>query len=73
MPQWEYRCLVSHWNHSSSTDRLVETMNKLGERGWELVGMSRDESPENVAEEEAVLFVFKRHKKTGREQDPSDS
>jgi len=63
MTQWEYRCLISHWNHSADTTRLTDTMNKLGEHGWELVGMSRDESPENVAEEEAVLFVFKRHKK----------
>ncbi|MEQ1877855.1 MAG: hypothetical protein ABL958_14530 [Bdellovibrionia bacterium] len=71
MPQWEYRTLVSHWSHNADTTRLVESMNKLGERGWELVSVTRDESPEDVPEEEACLFLFKRQKKSDRPQDPS--
>lgn len=64
MTRFEYRCLISHWSHDSDTTRLTQSMNTLGAEGWELVGMTRDESPDDAAENEAVLLIFKRPKVT---------
>ncbi|HEX4923110.1 MAG TPA: DUF4177 domain-containing protein [Bdellovibrionales bacterium] len=62
MTTFEYRTLVSHWSHDADTTRLSQTLNALGAEGWELAGMTRDESPDDEAENEAILMIFKRPK-----------
>jgi hypothetical protein len=42
------------------TDPIKKELNKRGADGWELVGVTRDESPVDEHDEEVVLFVFKR-------------
>ena len=58
--KFEYKTLVAHFGHDDSPKKLEKDLDALGAKGWELVGMSRDESPEDDHEEEVILFVFKR-------------
>jgi hypothetical protein len=60
---FEYRTLAMSWGHGDSTEKLDAELNRLGKKGWELVGMTRDESPTDAHDEEVVLFVFKRAEK----------
>jgi hypothetical protein len=60
---YEYKTLVANWGHGESASKLEKELNKLGDKGWELVGMTRDESPDDDHDEEVVLFVFKRNAK----------
>ena len=59
---FEYNVYTQAWGHGQPTDPIVEELNKRGAEGWELVGMTRDESPEDDHDEEVVMFVFKRAK-----------
>jgi len=61
--KYEYDLWTATWGHGESTSKIQKELNKRGGKGWELVGMTRDESPTDVHEEEVVLFVFKRNKK----------
>ena len=60
---FEYRTLAMSWGHGDSTENIETELNRLGKKGWELVGMTRDESPTDEHAEEVVLFVFKRGEK----------
>lgn len=60
--KFEYKTYVTNFGHGESTAKIEKEINKLGDKGWELVGMTRDESPDDDHEEEVVLFVFKRSK-----------
>jgi hypothetical protein len=60
---FEYDLFGAAWGHGSDTAKLKAELNKRGAEGWELVGMTRDESPDDDHDEEHVLFVFKRAKK----------
>lgn len=60
MQTWEYDVYTVSWGHGQSTAGIKAELNRRGAEAWELVGMTRDESPEGRAEEEAILFVFKR-------------
>jgi hypothetical protein len=60
---FEYRTLAMSWGHGDSTENMETELNRLGKKGWELVGMTRDESPTDEHSEEVVLFVFKRGEK----------
>jgi hypothetical protein len=60
--KFEYRTEMIHVGHDDDTAKLDKQLNALGAKGWELVGMSRDESPDDDHDEEVVLFVFKRAK-----------
>ena len=62
MAKWEYSCYTQAWGHGQDTKGIVAELNKRGAEGWELVGMTRDESPDDDHDEEVVLFVFKREK-----------
>ncbi len=61
--KYEYDVYTATWGHGESTSKIKKELNKRGGTGWELVGMTRDESPEDTHEEEVVMFVFKRGKK----------
>jgi hypothetical protein len=63
MSAFEYTVFTKAWGHGQATDDIVRELNTRGAEGWELVGMTRDESPEDDHDEEVVLFVFKRAKK----------
>ncbi len=60
MNKFEYTIYTEAWGHGAPTDSIVTALNKRGTQGWELVGMTRDESPEDDHDEEVVMFVFKR-------------
>lgn len=59
---FEYDLFAAAWGHGSSTTAIKDELNRRGAEGWELVGMTRDESPDDDHDEEHVLFVFKRSK-----------
>ena len=63
MAKFEYEIYTVAWGHGANTLPIVEELNKRGDEGWELVGTTRDESPEDDHAEEVVMFVFKRAKK----------
>jgi hypothetical protein len=60
---YEYRTMAMAWGHGENTEKMDTELNRLGKKGWELVGMTRDESPTDEHEDEVVLFVFKRPEK----------
>jgi hypothetical protein len=60
MAKWEYTVFTASWGHGGETKGIESELNKRGSEGWELVAMSRDESPDDDHDEEVVLFVFKR-------------
>lgn len=60
MTRWEYDVYTVTWGHGSPTAAIKAELNRRGAEGWELVGMTRDESPDDNHEEESVLFAFKR-------------
>lgn len=60
--KYEYKTMVTNFGHDDSPKKLEKELDALGAKGWELVGMSRDESPEDDHDEEVILFVFKREK-----------
>jgi hypothetical protein len=62
MAAFEYSIFTKAWGHGMPTDPILEELNKRGAEGWELVGMTRDESPEDDHDDEVVMFVFKRSK-----------
>lgn len=61
--RFEYDTWTAAWGHGESTKAINKELNKRGGAGWELVGMTRDESPTDEHDEEVVLFIFKRTKK----------
>lgn len=61
--KFEYDVWTAAWGHGEPTKQIKKELNKRGGEGWELVGMTRDESPSDEHDEEVVLFVFKRAKK----------
>jgi hypothetical protein len=63
MVKFEYDVYTAAWGHGGATATIVDELNKRGEDGWELVGTTRDESPDDKHDEEVVMFVFKRAKK----------
>ena len=60
MHAFEYDTYTAAWGHGQSTEAIRAELNRRGAQGWELVGMTRDESPSDEHSEEVVLFVFKR-------------
>jgi hypothetical protein len=65
MTAFEYEIYTTAWGHGVATEALKAELNRRGADGWELVGMTRDESPDDTHEEEVVMFVFKRPKVWG--------
>lgn len=63
MAKFEYDVYTVAWGHGAATTTIVEELNKRGDDGWELVGTTRDESPNDKHDEEVVMFVFKRAKR----------
>ncbi|CAN5870805.1 hypothetical protein BH11MYX2_BH11MYX2_23580 [soil metagenome] len=63
MAKFEYDVYTVAWGHGAAVTTITEELNKRGEDGWELVGTTRDESPDDKHDEEVVMFVFKREKK----------
>ncbi len=61
--KFEYDIYTAAWGHGEATNKIKKELNKRGGSGWELVGMTRDESPTDEHDEEVVMFVFKRNKK----------
>jgi len=61
MTKWEYDAYTVAWSSGSPTAHIKAELNRRGAEGWELVGMTRDESADDN-DEEVVLFVFKRAK-----------
>lgn len=62
MAKFEYDLYAVAWGHGSKLEDIQKELNRRGAEGWELVGMTRDESPEDDHDEEHVLFAFKRVK-----------
>lgn len=58
--KFEYNIYTVAWGHGAPTDGINAELNKRGAEGWELVGMTRDESPDDDHDHEVVMFVFKR-------------
>lgn len=71
MAGFEYDIFSIAWGHggTKAESKIREELNSRGEDGWELVGMTRDESPDDDHKEEVVLFVFKRPRKKGKNRD----
>ena len=71
MAGFEYDVFSIAWGHggNKAEAKIREELNSRGEDGWELVGMTRDESPDDKHSEEVVLFVFKRPRKKGKNKD----
>ena len=44
--KFEYDLWTATWGHGESTKAIKKELNKYGAAGWELVGMTRDESPD---------------------------
>ena len=65
---FEYDIFATAWGHGMKTDGIRKELNKRGSAGWELVGMTRDESPVDEHEEEVVMFVFKRAKRGSKKK-----
>ncbi len=68
MAKFEYDLYTTPWGHGGATDKIKKELNKRGAEGWELVATTRDESPEDDHDEEVVMFVFKREKKSGKKK-----
>jgi hypothetical protein len=66
MAGYEYDVYTVAWGHGAKTDGIKAALNERGADGWELVGMTRDESPEDDHAEEVVMFVFKRSAKKNK-------
>jgi hypothetical protein len=64
MTRWEYDAYTVAWSSDSPTGPIKAELNRRGAEGWELVGMTRDESVDDN-DEETVLFVFKRERVAG--------
>jgi hypothetical protein len=62
MAKFEYSLYTKAWGHGEDTKEIETELNKRGNEGWELVSMTRDESPTDEHDEEVVMFVFKRPK-----------
>lgn len=62
MAAFEYEIFTAAWGHGMETDSILAELNNRGAEGWELTGMTRDESPKDDHDEEVVMFVFKRPK-----------
>ena len=60
--RFEYDIYTTAWGHGQTTDPIKSELNKRGAEGWELVGITRDESPADDHDDEIVMFVFKRGK-----------
>jgi hypothetical protein len=56
------------WGHGAPTQPILDEMNKRGDDGWELVGTTRDESPDDDHADEVVMFVFQREKKKDKDK-----
>jgi hypothetical protein len=65
---YEYDIFTIAWGHggTKAETKIREELNARGADGWELVGMTRDESPQDEHEDEVVLFVFKRQAKKAK-------
>jgi len=68
MAKFEYEIYTVAWGHGAPTQPIVDELNKRGDGGWELVGTTRDESPDDDHAEEVVMFVFKREKKKDKDK-----
>ena len=62
MTRWEYDVYTVNWGHGQPTAGIKAELNRRGAEGWELVGMVRDESPDDDHDDEAILFAFKRER-----------
>jgi len=60
MQRFEYDVYTVTWGSGTSTAGIKSELNRRGAEGWELVGLSRDESPTGKAEDESTMFVLKR-------------
>lgn len=69
MAKFEYEIYTVAWGHGAATQPIVDELNKRGDDGWELVGTTRDESPDDDHDDEVVMFVFKREKKKAKKKD----
>jgi hypothetical protein len=74
MAGFEYDIFSIAWGHGGgkAETKIRNELNARGANGWELVGMTRDESPDDDHSEEVVLFVFKRPAKKGKKKDKKD-
>ena len=71
MAKFEDDIFTQSWGHGAATDGIRNELNARGAKGWDLVGMTRDESPTDDHDEEVVMFVFKRAgggKKAGKKK-----
>jgi len=59
--KWEYDAYTVAWSTGKPTGPIKAELNRRGAEGWELVGMTRDESTDDN-DDELVLFVFKRER-----------
>ncbi len=59
MQKWEYRVIQTHKRHGEDLDVFVERLNKMGRKGWELVGYGEIHLMDGLVRKGANLF-FKR-------------
>lgn len=57
MKKWEYKLL---WTKGYKT--LEDELNKLGQQGWEMVGMMTESGPYSIQDDSRREFAFKRLK-----------
>ena len=62
MTAFEYDIYTVTWGHDDEISTIKDDLNARGSEGWELVGMTRDESPTDEHDDEVIMFVFKRPK-----------
>ena len=63
MKQYEY-CTATHPIENEL--KLTQSLNRLGEEGWELVSATHTPSHHSILRRTVVLFVFKREKQSRR-------
>lgn len=66
MARYEFDIYTVSWGHGAATAAILDELNRRGDDGWELVGTTRDESPDDKHDEEIVMFVFQREKKKNK-------
>ena len=57
-PRWNYEAVnikPSFWRPGLKTEKLRQTLNEMGQKGWELVGM-----PPHLGPLAEVTLIFKR-------------
>lgn|GEM_PF-2652541 len=60
MKKFEYRVLVADWTTHESPPQIERLLNQEGNKGWELVGSTREQYPTDLIKNNEVILILKR-------------